>query len=149
MIEHLETPPESPSYDTRDPKGWCGDPSRGAAMGRPTIKGTPEGRLVLRRVILDEGGYDRNGTYFGVGGPMLFWCADEGGEVDYMFRARGTTSAVEAVQSLYPLATLVTTRDLQPRCRGPEDEACQEDAQEHSEYCEEHEHLDEHYPEED
>src|SRR5690606_26966366 len=29
--------PKAPSYSTNDPKGWCGDPRRGAAMGRPSV----------------------------------------------------------------------------------------------------------------
>ena len=27
-----------PDYSTHDPKGWCGDPRRGAALGRATIQ---------------------------------------------------------------------------------------------------------------
>jgi hypothetical protein len=28
----------TPSYKTHDPKGWCGDPQRGAALGRHAHK---------------------------------------------------------------------------------------------------------------
>lgn len=86
----------SPSYGTNDPKGWCGDPKRGAALGRATINkseietfNTP---LTLRRVRLDSGGYDSNGTYFGIGQP-LFWCASNDGTVDMTFRAANRNEA--------------------------------------------------------
>lgn len=41
-----------PDYKDNDPRGWCGDPSRGAAMGRETIVGDPNysGRLYVRKV---------------------------------------------------------------------------------------------------
>lgn len=90
-----------PSYKTNDPKGWMGNPKRGAEMGRPSIhlvqkEGTEDvpytDRLYLRRVRLDSGGYDSNGTYFGVGNP-LYWVANEDGTIDYMLRASITRSA--------------------------------------------------------
>jgi hypothetical protein len=61
-----------PDYSTHDPKGWCGNPSRGAALGRPTVMDAPKdfsGRLFVSRVRLNSGGYDKNGTYFGHGPP--------------------------------------------------------------------------------
>ena len=30
-----------PDYTTNDPKGWCGDPARGAALGRPSYHAHP------------------------------------------------------------------------------------------------------------
>lgn len=77
-----------PDYSSRDPKGWCGDARRGAAMGRGTYKGPADyaGRITLRRVHLDSGGYDTNGTYFGHGMP-LYWYACEDGDIDGMLRA--------------------------------------------------------------
>ena len=93
-------------YRTNDPRGWCGDPRRGAAVGRPSVHDAPadfSGRLYLRRVRLDAGGYDRLGTYFGRGGP-LYWCAGEG--VDFMVRARDRADAVRRVRSRYPRARI-------------------------------------------
>ncbi len=92
-------------YSTHDPKGWCGDASRGAAMGRPTVKGPADftGRLCLRRSYLDNGGYDSNGTYFGHGAP-LYWYANDDGEIDGMLRAGDRESAREQVLALYPKA---------------------------------------------
>lgn len=91
-----------PSYSTNDPKGWCGDPSRGAALGRPSDhKPGFTGRLYVRRVNLNAGGYDANGTYFGIGSP-LYWAASECGEVDYMLRAPDRAAARDIVLSRYP-----------------------------------------------
>lgn len=89
-----------PSYKTNDPEGWGGDPSRGAALGRPTIKKAPKdfsGKLTLRRVRLNSGGYDKNGTYFGQGAP-LFWCANEDGSIDFMLRAGSTSWSYEQIR---------------------------------------------------
>ena len=96
-----------PDYTVYDPKGWCGDPRRGAAMGRPTVM--PEdrlnwdGKLFLRRVRLNSGGYDCNGTYFGLGDP-LYWAADADGTVDFMTRATDREDAKTAVLQLLPNA---------------------------------------------
>lgn len=80
---------EIASYKTNDPRGWCGDPSRGAALGRMTVHDAASYsalKLVLRRVRLDRGGYDRNGTYFGIGQP-LYWYASADGSIDGVLRA--------------------------------------------------------------
>ena len=93
-----------PSYSTNDPRGWCGDPSRGAALGRPTVAGSYTGtRLRLVRTRLDSGGYDRNGTYFGIGAP-LYWCASDDGDIDYILRAGDREAATRKVQERYPTA---------------------------------------------
>lgn len=95
-----------PDYGTFDPKGWGGDPSRGAALGRPTIKDEGEdysGRLFLREMRIDHQGYDKNGTYFGVGKP-LYWCANDEGTVDFMLRASDRSTAREEVLKEYPQA---------------------------------------------
>lgn len=92
-------------YGRHDPKGWCGNPKLGAALGRPTVRGPVEyaGRLTLRRTRLNNGGYDRNGTYFGTGDP-LYWYADDDGEIDGMIRAKNRADARTAVLALYPNA---------------------------------------------
>lgn len=95
-----------PSYQTNDPKGWCGDPRRGAAMGRPAIldanPDTFTGKLYLQRVRLNSGGYDRNGTYFGISDRPLYWCADDSGEVDFMIRALDREDAKGEALAYYP-----------------------------------------------
>lgn len=101
-----------PSYQTHDPKGWGGDPSRGAALGRPTVAdGEPEGKMTLRRVRMCSccGAYDENGTYFGTvdyrhGVYPLYWYADEGGNVDGVLRARSRDEAKRQVLEKYPNA---------------------------------------------
>lgn len=96
----------TPDYSTNDPKGWGGDPKRGAALGRPTIgrNRTPEGAMTLREVSIDRDGYDCNGTYFGTG-ITLWWYADESGEIDGVLRARTRTEAKSKVVEMYPTAT--------------------------------------------
>jgi hypothetical protein len=98
-----------PSYKTHDPRGWCGDPKRGAAFGRhsyhlpvnDTVYFT--GKVHLRRVNLDSGGYDPNGTYFGIGEP-LYWCANEDCTVDFVLRASTREEAKRQVRKTYPSA---------------------------------------------
>jgi hypothetical protein len=92
----------TPSYKTHDPRGWCGDPRRGAALGRTTRLGSYDGsRLTLRRVPLDSGGYDSNGTYFGHGEP-LYWCASDDGSIDFCVRATSREGAKQAVRKEIP-----------------------------------------------
>lgn len=158
-----------PDYTTNDPKGFMGDPRRGAAMGRPSINPdaagwTVEGlktaadleesrariaeeerekrpgdgykrecweaaaasfrreaerlrslipsaeamqtdarKITLRRVRLDSGGYDSNGTYFGTGEP-LYWAADDAGDYDATFRAADRNAAKAIVRETFPVA---------------------------------------------
>lgn len=101
----------SPSYTTNDPLGWGGDPSRGAALGRSSIRAEePEsfrGKLTLRRIRIDSGGYDSNGTYFGFGAPLYWYaCEDENGEtiIDDMIRADSREGAKEKIRAKYPNA---------------------------------------------
>ena len=119
---------KGPWYGRHDPKGWCGDPSRGAALGRPSIHDVSRPdlvtcRLYLRKIRLNDGGYDCNGTYFGHGAP-LYWCSsgaefgvfdakapshDGGGdwltfEIDFMIRAPSREAAKAYVRDLYPNA---------------------------------------------
>ena len=96
-----------PDYNTNDPKGWCGDPKRGAALGRPTVQDEPkewDGKLTLHRSYLDSGGYDKNGTYFGGGPPALYWCANEELTIDFMLRADDRQAARAQVLKKYPNA---------------------------------------------
>lgn len=90
-----------PDYKDNDPRGWCGDPGRGAALGRPGLRCTPASRLYLRRVRVDQGGYDALGTYWGIGAP-LWWCADDDGEVDFVLRAADRARAKDIVREQYP-----------------------------------------------
>lgn len=89
-------------YRDNDPRGWCGDKRRGAALGRPTELGPYDGsKLVLQRVRIDAGGYDPLGTYYGIGEP-LYWCASEDGALDFTLRAASREAAKEAVRARVP-----------------------------------------------
>lgn len=95
----------TPNYQTNNPKGWCGDPRRGAALGRCSLEGTPDfsGKLYVRKVRLDSGGYDSNGTYFGTGDP-LYWVASADGSIDRVCRARDRYDAASKALRWYPNA---------------------------------------------
>ena len=95
-----------PDYKKNDPRGWCGDPRRGAALGRPTLlrkEKSFDGKLTLRRIHLVDGAYDCNGTYFGIGSP-LYWCASDDCEIDFMLRASTRDDAKGQVAERYPKA---------------------------------------------
>jgi len=93
----------TPNYQKNDPHGWCGDMKRGAAMGRHSFhEPNFQGKLYLRKVRLNQGGYDVNGTYFGGGPPMLYWCASADCEVDFTLRANGRLDARQQVLERYP-----------------------------------------------
>lgn len=61
--------------------GWCGDPQRGASMGRRS-RGEPTSKCHLFEVILDSGGYDDGNAYWGLGQP-LFCLTDDDEFVKY------------------------------------------------------------------
>ena len=121
------------SYTTNDPRGWCGDPSRGAALGRPTIIGEPKGTVTVRESPLDRGGYDKNGTYFGQGQP-LFWVASEDGEVDYMIRGRDRSDALNQVVGKFPKACVLFGEALPLPCYGAGETKCLHDGYADPEY---------------
>jgi hypothetical protein len=95
----------APSYSKRDPKGWCGDPKRGAALGRTPLHGEADyaGKIHLQRVYLDNGGYDRNGTYFGHGAP-IYWYATSDETIDGTLRATSRDLAKADILKRYPNA---------------------------------------------
>lgn len=104
-----------PDYQTNDPKGWGGDPKRGAALGRRDRDADdPElltGRMTLRKVKMCSccGAYDENGNYWGAairGVQPLYWAAyDEGDfDVDMTFRASDRDAAKDHVRKTYPNA---------------------------------------------
>lgn len=97
------------TYQDRDPRGWCGDPSRGAALGRRTIDdaeaSTFDEPLLLKRVPIDRDGYDPNGTYFGTG-ENLYWLASEDGKIDRVFRAKSDAAAIAQAANWYTLAKI-------------------------------------------
>lgn len=117
-------------YKTNDPRGWCGDPGRGAAMGRCDIREVPEDydlefTIRIERILLIEG-YDPNGTYFGIGAPLFWVYAQEDVEstasdaaptlfdfetatLDYVERFVDIEDAVRIVQETWPRAKVVAS----------------------------------------
>lgn len=103
-----------PDYSIRDPKGWMGDPRRGSAMGRPLVRGhdaSHDGRIFIRRVAINAGGYDCNGTYFGhsPNSERLYWVATLDNLIDYVEWAPDRSVVEEAVRKAWPLAKVMST----------------------------------------
>lgn len=99
----------APSYQTHDPRGWGGDPKRGAALGRPTYQGPPDfsGRITLRKIRLDSGGYDVNGTYWGGSATeSVYWYASDDSAIDGTLWASDRAEAREKVLEWYPKASV-------------------------------------------
>lgn len=80
----------------------------GAPMGRPSrLTDGPSEKLYLRRVILDAGGYDKGGAYWGIatrGGPGHLYIAFSETFTAYV-RAWDHASAKAKVLELAPHAT--------------------------------------------
>ena len=74
----------------------------GAPLGRVSRFNldTDAGRIYLRRVPLNSGGYDTGGAYWGLGAP-LFAAMDDSGMV-YFLRARNRDAAKAAVLDVAP-----------------------------------------------
>lgn len=104
-----------PNYKTNDPRGWGGDPKRGAALGRNDKHTSADfaGELTLREIHIDQEGYDDNGTYWGTGDP-LYWYANEEGTIDACIRATKREIAMMAVRDEYPRATFAAMASVDP-----------------------------------
>lgn len=77
---------------------WGNDPARGAALGRSNY-GKPDGKVYLRKVRLDSGGYDEGGAYWGIGTPLFRAYSD--GEFEEYTRAQDRDSAKEYFRDKY------------------------------------------------
>lgn len=78
----------------------------GAPMGRhtgPDYLDTTAGKIYLRRVPLDNGGYDKGGAYWGHGAP-LWEALDQDGN-GRIFRAPSRAWAKAEILADYPDAT--------------------------------------------
>ncbi len=83
------------SYETNDPKGWGGDPSRGAALGRRDITPAPPvGTVTVQEIRLDRDGYDPLGTYYGVGRKIFSVCGETADGEEWEMTTRASDYAL-------------------------------------------------------
>lgn len=73
----------------------------GAPMGRRSRNQDCVGKVSLRRIPIDNGGYDRGGAYWGLG-QALYWAGDESGALDIFFRSGSRERAKAHVRDLWP-----------------------------------------------
>lgn len=99
------------SYERHNPRGYQGDPKRGASLGRPDRhlperwRPTFEGQLTLQKIRINADGYDRLGTYWGISDACcLYWAGSDDGAIDITCWARSREQARMLVLSLYPNA---------------------------------------------
>lgn len=82
---------------------------RGAPLGKPALLPLALKPIMLRleRIRIDRGGYEADGTYWGLGAPM--WRATDaatgGREVSVYVRAIGRGHAKDRVRAVVPDAT--------------------------------------------
>lgn len=72
----------------------------GAPMGRRTVPDfldADAGRIYLRRVAINSGGYDRGGAYWGIGQPL--WLAQDQDGSCRIFRAASRNAAKAAIMA--------------------------------------------------
>jgi hypothetical protein len=87
--------------------------SHGASLGRRnTLSLDYAGEVMLRRVPLDEGGYDPGGAYWGGGSPLFYVFTASGN--GFYVRARNPTTAMKAFShaKLVPLPEEVNLADI-------------------------------------
>jgi hypothetical protein len=68
----------------------------GAPMGRrtgPEYLDLGAGRVLLRRIRLDAGGYDPGGAYWGIGQPLYWACDGDGNELFFRTASRDQAKA--------------------------------------------------------
>ena len=75
-------------------------------MGRDSLVPPAfEGKLYLRRVRLDQGGYDQGGAYWGCCyGSLLYWAGDADETVSMFLRAPHRDAAKAKVALIWPAA---------------------------------------------
>lgn len=75
----------------------------GAPMGRhtgPNYLETCAGKLSLRRVPINMGGYDRGGAYWGIGQPL--WYVEDADGNSQFFRAASRPAAKSKIAADWP-----------------------------------------------
>lgn len=66
---------------------------------------TYTGKVSIRHERLNQGGYTRDGVYFGLG-PRLYFMQDEDGHFENYFRATDREDAVAIARKIYPVAKI-------------------------------------------
>jgi hypothetical protein len=74
----------------------------GSSMGRGSDNQL-EGKLSLRRVCLDSGGYDNGGAYWGAGAPL--WRAEDSEGRESFFRSGDRDAAKTKLRAEFPGVT--------------------------------------------
>lgn len=77
----------------------------GAPMGRAGGRSEEGGPYYLRRIVINSGGYDAGGAYWGVGAPLYYWESPSGAS-GYV-RARSRVLAKAEVLKKCPNATFL------------------------------------------
>jgi len=62
-------------------------------------------KFTLRRVRINQGGYDKHGHYWGVGQPLYEYESDEGDLYQDYIRADNREHAKDKIRAKYPGAT--------------------------------------------
>lgn len=91
--------------------GWCGNPARGASMGRESIHIDPDEpqQAELVRVYVNSQGYDPGGSYWGTGAPLFELATEDGSQ---FFRAYDREDAVAYVAENWPEVTILSEPTL-------------------------------------
>ena len=84
----------------------------GAPMGRVGKHGAPDfnSKLTLAEVVIDSGGYDNGGAYWGKSEP-LWQAVDDDGEIEMYLRAKTWDAAKPQVLETYPEAQVVRSTE--------------------------------------
>lgn len=61
-------------------------------------------KFYLRRVYLNQGGYDRTGQYWGTGAPLYMYKSEDATVHDHI-RASDRSGAINKITAKYPNAT--------------------------------------------
>jgi hypothetical protein len=101
-------------YALHDPKGFCGDPRRGAAMGRSCYQDHPDdysGPIRIRHIKIGSQGYDCLGTYFGhpPDSTRPYWVASPDCKIDYVILASSRSAAEKDARARWPNARIHKT----------------------------------------
>jgi hypothetical protein len=90
---------------------YCGDPKRGAAMGRPS-HGMPKGKVRLYQLSLDSGGYDNGGAYWGFAGNGNLKYRAFGEGFEYFLCAKNRDEAIDVLRDEFPDIKFIRGKEI-------------------------------------